>query len=272
MVRVVGVGDNDVDCYLSNGQMYPGGNCFNVSVFARRSGAQSAFVGAVGNDEAGRLMAGALAAEGVDTSRLRVVEGATAHCIIGHNGVDRYFVSNDIGVSHFALEQEDLDFIAGFDAAHVYQSCGLDDWLGDIAARARLSYDFSTRRDAAHREFVASRCWLASMSGAELSAADTVALMRDMHRAGAEWVLATRGGDGALLTHGDAVFEVAATPVEIVDTLGAGDTFIARTLVGLLLNEPPEMLLKAAAEEAARTCGYWGAIGYGAPATIALPD
>ncbi|MCZ8103253.1 MAG: PfkB family carbohydrate kinase, partial [Burkholderiales bacterium] len=66
MVRVVGVGDNDVDCYLADGQMYPGGNCFNVSVFARRCGVEAAYIGAVGNDAAGRLIRHVLESEGVD--------------------------------------------------------------------------------------------------------------------------------------------------------------------------------------------------------------
>ncbi|KAB2865536.1 MAG: hypothetical protein F9K43_16945 [Bauldia sp.] len=66
MVRIAAFGDNDVDCYLSDGRMYPGGNCFNLSVFARRYGAGTAFVGAVAEDAAGRLMRATLAAEGVE--------------------------------------------------------------------------------------------------------------------------------------------------------------------------------------------------------------
>jgi fructoselysine 6-kinase len=61
---------------------------------------------------------------------------------------------------------------------------------------------------------------------------------------------------------------VAAAPVQAVDTLGAGDTFIARTLYGLLAGEPPDQLLRAAAEAAAETCRYFGAVGHGAPIAI----
>jgi fructoselysine 6-kinase len=271
VTRIVAVGDNDIDCYLSNGMMYPGGNCLNVSVFARRCGAKTAYVGAVGNDTAGQLIRRALEAEGVETSRLRVVEGDTAHCVIGHRGNDRYFVSYDLGVSRFDPDAGDLDFIAGFDAVHVYQHSGLDAFLGEFAARAKLSYDFSTRRDAAHRALVAPHCWLASLSSAELSVPDTIALTHETHVAGARWVLATRGSEGALLSNGAAISQVSSTPVEVMDTLGAGDAFIARTMVGLLRNEAADMLLKAAADAAAATCGYLGAIGYGERSTVALP-
>jgi fructoselysine 6-kinase len=59
-------------------------------------------------------------------------------------------------------------------------------------------------------------------------------------------------------------------PVRIVDTLGAGDTFIARTLVGLLRQESPDDLLAAAAVAAARTCGQVGGIGH--PAAIDIDE
>ena len=51
--------------------------------------------------------------------------------------------------------------------------------------------------------------------------------------------LATRGENGAVLGRGQEIFEVAAAPVQVVDTLGAGDMFISRTLVGLLREEEP---------------------------------
>jgi fructoselysine 6-kinase len=268
MARIVAVGDNDVDCYQSNGLMYPGGNCFNVSVFARRFGARSAFIGAIADDAAGRLIRGTLEQEGVDTGRLRVVDGITAYCAIGHEGSDRVFLSNDFGVSRFTPDTGDLALIAECDAAHVYQSCGLDGWLERFAARTKLSYDFSTKREAEHRERVAPHCWLASVSASDLPPGDTVSLMKSVAAHGPSWVLATRGSEGAMLSNGNSIYSVSATQVEVVDTLGAGDTFIARVLVGLLEGELPQSLLQAAADAAAQTCTYLGAVGYGAPIDV----
>src|SRR6202050_5969578 len=73
-------GDNVVDVYQGTGKAYPGGNALNVSVAARRSGLTSAYLGAVGDDEAGRRLIAALTAEAVDTDRLRVRAGSTAWC------------------------------------------------------------------------------------------------------------------------------------------------------------------------------------------------
>src|SRR5258705_12173939 len=101
MTSIVAVGDNVVDCYPGLGRMFPGGNCVNVAVFARRAGARTAYVGAVAPDEAGGAIRGALAAEGVATDRLRILPGRTAHCVIGHQEGDRVFLSFDLGVSMF---------------------------------------------------------------------------------------------------------------------------------------------------------------------------
>jgi len=269
MVRIASFGDNDVDCYLADGRMYPGGNCFNLSVYARRYGARTAFVGAVAEDAAGRLMRRTLAAEGVETTRLRVAAGLTAYCFIAHRGAERIFLNHDLGVSRFVPVPADLDYLAGFDAVHVGQSSGLDAWLAPVAARSRLSYDFAVRRDAWHRARVAPLCWLAAFSAGDLDRAGAIGLAADARARGAVWALATRGAAGALLLGPGGLDEVAARPVVPVDTLGAGDSFIARTLVGLLRGEAPAVALSAAAEAAAETCGWMGAVGHGA--TIDVP-
>jgi fructoselysine 6-kinase len=49
----------------------------------------------------------------------------------------------------------------------------------------------------------------------------------------------------------------------VIDSLGAGDSFIGRALLGLIRGEPARVLLAAGARAAARTCSAWGAYGYG---------
>ena len=43
----------------------------------------------------------------------------------------------------------------------------------------------------------------------------------------------TRGGEGALLFDGQSTIDIAARPVEAVDTLGAGDMFAGAFLYGI---------------------------------------
>jgi fructoselysine 6-kinase len=248
--------------------MYPGGNALNVSVFARRNGASASYVGAVADDRAGHLIRAALAAEGVNIERLRVVPGQTAFCVIGHDDGDRIFIRSELGVSRFELDAHDLASISQHDAVHVSRSSGLDHRLAELASHVPLSYDFSTRRDAAHIAAVAPHCFLASFSGSDLTARAADHLAAEALTQGAEWVLVTRGADGAFLAHRDGSVRVAAERRTVVDTLGAGDTFIARVLVGLVAQEATDALMADAARCAADTCESNGAFGYGLP----LPD
>lgn len=269
MVRIVSMGDNVVDCYLSRGEMYPGGNCLNLSAFVSRFGAQSAYVGAIGNDQAGSVITAALINEGVDISHMRRLAGQTAYCVIGHRDGDRHFVTFDLGVSMFEPTDDDFLFLSSFDAVHIGQSSGLDSFLPEVVKATRLSYDFSTKREFSHTSRIAPLCYLASISGSDLTEREIESTLRDLRSAGAKWVLVTRGKSGAILEGSVGRFVVAAQPTHVVDTLGAGDTFIARTLFGLLSNQDPAQMLDAAAKEAAKTCGYFGAIGHAAPIAIA---
>lgn len=272
MKRIVAVGDNVVDCYPASATMYPGGNCLNVAIFARRCGADTAYVGAIGEDAAGAAIRAALAAEGVRTERLRIVAGPTAYCRIGHGpSGDRVFLDWDLAVSMFTPDAGDLAYVADFDAVHVGQSSGLDDHVGAFAARARLSYDFSTRRDAGHRARIAPLCFLASVSAGGLPPAEVDALLEEMIGHGARYCLATRGEAGAILASAEGRLEQPAAPARVVDTLGAGDAFIATTLVGLLAGEDPRLVLADAARRAAETCSHFGATGHPAPLALARP-
>lgn len=265
-VAVAGVGDNVVDCYVDAGLMFPGGNTVNVAAFAARFGARAAYFGQVAADRAGETITLGLQAEGVDTSRMRRAEGRTAHCVIaiGPNG-DRQFQSSDLGVSRFTLTEQDLLALEGFDAAHVGATSGLDEQLEQIAAVTRLSYDFAVYGDPDRVVRVGPSCFLAIHSGGDLDDDAFEALICRSERSGAEWSLVTRGTKGAVLSDGASRWPgEAVVGASAVDTLGAGDTFAARILVGLLRGEEPHSLLAAAAAAAAKTCARLGAFGHGA--------
>ncbi|RUX34023.1 MULTISPECIES: PfkB family carbohydrate kinase [unclassified Mesorhizobium] len=267
-VRIFAFGDNVVDCYPDRNLMYPGGNCVNHAVFARRAGAETAYAGAVCDDDAGRLIKRALTNEGVDVSSLRVEQGQTAYCLIETRNGDRVFVGANLGVSIVAPSASDMARLGDFDAIHTGRSSHVDAWLPRFARATKVSYDLATAHDPERIAQVASHCFLLSLSGGEKARADALALGRHALSGGARWALVTRGIEGALLMGESGVFEAPAQPVEAVDTLGAGDTFIANVLVGLLNRDRPDAILAKAAEAAAITCLTSGAFGY--PATMSV--
>ena len=72
-------------------------------------------------------------------------------------------------------------------------------------------------------------------------------------------VVATRGGKGSLAYDGESFYPGQIVPCSVVDTMGAGDSFIAGFLMAWLKKEPIPACMRAGAENAAVTLGYPGA-------------
>lgn len=269
-MEVVAIGDNISDCYPSVGRLFPGGNAVNVAVAVARAGGASAYIGAVGDDARGRLLKDALTAESVDTSRVRVVPGPTACCDITHSGGERLFGTTRRGVALFTPVDDDLALAATADVIHTTYCSGMEEFLPELAARGRVSFDFSGHTGDRYAADLLPKVDIAEFSAAHLDDADTVELLRWAAAHGPSYVLATRGERGAMLFDGALITTVAAvatgsgeTAGAVTDTLGAGDSFIGRALHGLARGEPVAELLARAAEAAARTCIAWGAFGHG---------
>lgn len=265
-MKLAGVGDNVVDRYRDLGTMFPGGQALNVAVHARRFGIHAAYVGALGDDLAGRHVLDSIKAEGLDTARLRVVHGPNAHAEVTLVDGNREFVGGGAGVSKIQLEPEDLSYLSGFDLIHSSESSFLEDQLDLLAGVAPLSFDFSVRRDPAYVEPLLPHVRIAEFSLADLDEPAAEAWLERIHGLGPHLVLATRGSADALLYDGRRFWRQPSVPTELIDSLGAGDAFIARFLVGVLRDEPFDRSLASAAATASATCGSYGAFGYGTAA------
>src|SRR5205085_3040223 len=197
-MRIVGIGDNVVDRYVNLGQMFPGGNALNVAVFAHRAGAQTAYIGAVGTDSAGRLILQALQAEGVDVSHVRVIDGLTAYADVVLVDGDRQFVGAFEGVSQFEPSAADMAFLRGSDLVHTSVYSGLDSWVAAVEGQLPISFDFSDRIDPAYVRTLAPHVVYALFSGSRLATEAAEDLARWTVSLGAKVALVTRGVHGGI--------------------------------------------------------------------------
>ncbi|PSK67283.1 Fructosamine kinase FrlD [Micromonospora sp. MH33] len=264
-MRLLGAGDNVVDRYLDTGVMYPGGNAVNVAVYARRCGAESSYWGRVGTDRAGDVVLTALRAEQVDVSGVRRVTGANAHADVVVVDGDRIFKDSDDGVSDFELSDADYTRLGDFDVVHTAYSGSLIEAVPRMAGHTRVSFDFSNRYDEPYVARLLPHLYLAAHSGSDLDDEQVGALLADGLRRGARHVLVTRGGAGARLATAAGEFRQPSVATDVVDTMGAGDAFIAGLLTGLLTGDSPTAALTRAARTAAGACAVSGAFGHPAP-------
>ena len=267
---LVCIGDNVVDLYRDRGVFYPGGNALNVAVLARRAGlARSAYIGIVGSDREGAHVRASMLAEGISDALVREAVGPNGKAQVTHDASgDRVFVgTNHGGIRRrvmLRMDEDDLALVAAL--GHVHSSCFsyLEPELPRLRAVAReLSFDFSTGRDPAYLAAVCPHVSTAFLSGADLDEAGLSALIRQVQGHGTTTVCITLGERGAVWARGGTVLRQGIVPTAVVDTMGAGDGFIAGYLAASIAGAEPPVALQRAAAHAAATCGWHGAWGHG---------
>ncbi|WP_159820347.1 carbohydrate kinase family protein [Colwellia sp. 20A7] len=72
-------------------------------------------------------------------------------------------------------------------------------------------------------------------------------------------IIFTKGEEGSILIHRDELIEVPVIPTSVIDTVGAGDSFTAACILGLLRNEKLTDIAKFAAYISSYVCSQRGA-------------
>lgn len=272
--EILCVGDNTVDIFVDHKRMYPGGNAVNVAAGVRRLGAQSHYIGCISEDRYGELVYQSLLSEGVDLSLCRRADGPSPKALIGHRGNDRYFIGSMPGVrANYTLGDADFALMAKVDIVHTSVHSNLDENLADMAKASRiLSYDFSNNWLDRHLEHAAPLLDIAFISAPARDEAACGDLMKRWSEAGAKIVVMTRGDAGSVAMQNGNVYRQSIVPVEVIDTLGAGDGFIAGFLVSYARYADIGASLAAGASSAAAACQLIGGYGHGTAHPWAIPD
>lgn len=272
--KIICIGDNVWDKYLSRGKMYPGGQCVNTCVYAGMNGVPAAYLGQFGDDEPAKLMQEVLKEKGIDYSRSRQYTGEGGFALVTLQDGDRMFLgSNKGGVARlhpYAFTDEDFAYIKGFALLYTNINCHIEADLPALSALgAPAAFDFSDRWTREYLQKVCPYVKVACLSCAHLPREGMESVMRDAAGFGVPLVLGTRGEEGSwALCRGRLTHCPAAPAEKLADTMGAGDAYLAALLCGLLEDPSPAALPEAmekAARFAAKICGLEGAFGCGVP-------
>jgi Sugar kinases, ribokinase family len=254
------VGDNCIDIYQNTNSMYCGGNPVNVGVYVVRSGDQASYIGAVGTDQFGQFMLDSLQGKGVDISHVKVIAGDTAKTWIKLVEGERVFQGYDEGVlADFDLTNEDIDFIAGHDIVVTGRWGKIQGQLGLIKARGiPIAFDFATKLgDDIFKQAVKFVDY--AFFSAEEDTKEVRDSLRDLYQNGVRVAICTLGEHGSLAYDGNDFTNFAIIPCDVKDTMGAGDSYIAGFLRGILRRLPISECMRMGAECSSVTLGYFGA-------------
>lgn len=237
----------------------PGGAPANVAVALQRLGTSAGFAGKVGDDPFGIFLHQCLEAEGVDTRFLLVDPRARTTMVFvavwadGHK--DLCFYRNPGADMMLSTAEINPALLEGVRCFHYGSISFIDEPAASAQrktldlARARglmISYDPNYRptlwpsveqaqaviRDGFHF------CHLAKISQEEWQVATGHTDLRLGAQAvlaqGVELLVISRGEQGSVATNGEYWIEQPAFPVQVVETTGAGDGFMAAMIARLL--------------------------------------
>jgi fructokinase len=272
-----------------------GGSPFNLAVGLARLGMPPMFFGGLSTDMFGCKLAATLACEGVDVAGAPRPRAPTALVIVDvdDNGVPAYTVYGT-ATAERALTPADLERVPRDAAAiHVGSYCMVVEPVATSLralvtrqhGRSLIAFDPNVRltiqpdRDvwSDSIDWMVARTDLLKISDEDIDhvypGMAPQAFIDMALRAGAALVVVTRGGAGVLAaTAALRLVEMPAQHAEVVDTVGAGDTFqaallfyfahhdlLTRTALQRLDRPALEAALRFAGRAAAITCSRRGA-------------
>jgi fructokinase len=257
-----------------------GGAPFNVAAHMSRLGARARLVSRIGRDERGEAARRMASRHGVDTGLLQAdaaLPTGWARVRLDDDGVAHYEIPGPVAWDAIEATRDALDAATKADAL-VYGTLAQRDLRarravqGLIGAARYRVYDPNLREPHVDRDVALT----------SLQQADLVKLNEDECRLFARWIgcddgaeplhaalrqqfgvralCITLGAKGALLFHGGRRYQQPAVPAEVVDTVGAGDAFLAMLCTELLRRSDPATALLRAARLAAYVTSRPGAV------------
>lgn len=251
-----------MDVYENINEWYATGNGIDWGIHLRRMGIPVSAVSVVGNDRYGEAMKEALSAEGIDISHLRTEAGDT--CVMRmelRNGVDRVHLGSIDGVmADYALTDEEFQFVAKHDLLHT-------DLFGNVlsylpawkAAGVKILMDFSvfTKDADYHCMDIFPYVDYVFFSADGIEKEELKDWMKEIYACGPTLVTATLGEEGSLCYDGRQFYSYGIVPAKVVNTVGAGDSYIAGFTYGLLQGETvPECMARGAELSAKVISGF----------------
>ncbi|WP_448595247.1 carbohydrate kinase family protein [Thermoflexus hugenholtzii] len=227
----------------------PGGSG-NFLITGARLGLRVGALGVLGADELGEMVARALAAEGVDVGLVRRMPGAhTTVVLVLTDGSGRHALIGAFGVSpalpwdpawEAALQTARVAFLPGYTLAEPALQAIILPWIRRARALG-CAVLLDVGPMGVHLPRADLEAVIAAAEGLfgteeELAA---VGLTPEAALAqGPQWVAVKRGAAGCRVVSRAGDFEVPGFPVPVRDTAGAGDSFAAGWVYGLLQGWP----------------------------------
>jgi fructokinase len=279
--NIVSVGEVLWDLLLTGPQL--GGAPANFAYHARALGAEVHFITRVGNDDYGREIIRRFRDIGLSEATLQIDETAPtgiAKVVLSGDGLPHFTVLENVAWDHIAASSEALAAARAADAIcfnTLAQRCersrdSIRQLVAETPSTALRVLDINFRPPFYSREVIEASLQMAnalklnddelsrlaamlSLNGSTEQQIERLAQTFDLRL-----IALTRGPEGSLLFQqkGKRWSDCASRPVEVVDTVGAGDSFTAALVLGLLVKMDLDEINSIANEVARYVCSQPG--------------
>lgn len=263
-MKITSVGDNCIDHYVLTNSKSAGGNSINVAVYLHRLGLDASYVSAVGNDENGKFILSELSKKGVDVSHVDIAEGSTAVTEVKLVDGERILGDYDEGVLEtFKLSEKQKKFILQHDMicsalwGNIHNDLKFFKDNGMIVAFDGATRPFDVAGKIAMKS---SDYFFFAVDEYKPSMKEEVRkTMKEIKEFVSKHVIATLGEHGSMVYDGKNFYDFGIIKCDVVDTMGAGDSYIAGYLKGISDGFSIEKCMEEGAKSATTTIGYFGA-------------
>lgn len=236
-MKVAAIGFSCIDVYQNLDKRYATGNGIDCIVNLAKRGIQTSAITTVGTDLYGKEMLDLCKEYEIDSSHIQVNEGDTSVFYMTlKNGTDRFHIKNVPGVmENYTPTREDIEFTKTHDYVHTDMFGHVLHLLPEFReAGCKIILDFSLNKDFDVLGPVLRNTNYGFFSFEKYD--DNIQdFLKKAYSYGPDIVTATFGEEGSMSYDGSTFYKQGIYPVaEIVNTVGAGDSFISGFVYGLI--------------------------------------
>ncbi|KAB3529261.1 PfkB family carbohydrate kinase [Alkaliphilus serpentinus] len=261
-MKIAAVGDYMIDDYTNLNNRFLGGNALNFIIsLQRKVDYNLSFVGPVATDTDGEKLLKALEEYNIETNHISIVKGRSPISTVELQDGERIFKGLQLGVlEDFRLNNHQISFLKGQDHIHSSIMGGLISQLKDMKGKGSTSFDFSILRNK--KLIMDAVQWVDYAFFSSKTFGDNeISLMKEGYAAGGKQIVFLLGELGSRVYDGERIYECSAVKCKVLDTLGAGDSYIAGYISEILKGGSIAGAMEIGSRWAAEACGQYGGNG-----------
>lgn len=245
MKRAIAMADNCIDVYYKQDRYYLTGNSVDFALNYKDMGGDVTEMTILGNDVFAMALEERLKEREIPLYVLKHSKRPTGMAtmdIIDGDKKHLHFEGN--AMEEIEFHKEDLEFIRQFDIVYAERWAKIGRCIKQLKQPGQIwVYDFSKRLEQESNDEI-----IPYLDYAFFSYEDDDEyirnFMKQVKKKGAKTVIAMLGEQGSLAYDGEKFYKLDADKVKVVNTVGAGDSYIAAFVYGVSLGEGIPMCME----------------------------